>query len=71
MQRDLFSDHAEAAAAGPRLYRRRCGDRTVESIRRAVWTADPAAMLTNVSTVEDALDESAYAPEVSSRTITL
>ena len=33
----------------------------VESIRRAVWTADPAAMLTNVDSIEDALDRSAYA----------
>jgi putative ABC transport system permease protein len=32
-----------------------------ETIRRRVWGIDPSAMLTNVSTVEEALDQSAYA----------
>jgi len=33
----------------------------VETIRRRLWAIDPAAMLTNVGTVEEALDASAYA----------
>jgi putative ABC transport system permease protein len=33
----------------------------VETIRRRVWAIDPLAMLTNVGTVEQALDESTFA----------
>ena len=33
----------------------------VETIRRRLWAIDPSAMLTNVGTLEEALDQSAYA----------
>ena len=33
----------------------------VETIRRRLWAIDPAAMLTNAGTVEEAIDASAYA----------